>query len=243
MKISLCRWLVLTIFLLSISAGCSGNVETAGVQVTQLLRADRQERFFNSAPQQNYEISWSVFSRADIDGNSEIDYPVISAVYPVGRSEIAQEINDAMWLFLKMLTEPYAGIWAVSFGHLTHEVMRFDEELFSIKYQGEISNSAGGEDHAFALNFCMRTGELLALDDLFDRESVLSALGNGMFSPLFDEEADHPINLEMRFRDSRFLHMDKNRNHDFYFDNDTLFLIINPFTALNYTIYEINLHS
>ena len=79
-------WILVLLTALSLSAlaGCDGDVETDEAQASQLLKADRAERFFSSAPQQGFEMSWSTFSRVGFYDDTEIAYPIISAVYPRG---------------------------------------------------------------------------------------------------------------------------------------------------------------
>ena len=97
--------ILLAIFLLSVSVSCSGNVETANTQVPQLLRTDSTERFFNSAPQQNFEMSWSVFSRADIDGNSEIDQ---------NRNHDFYFENDTLYLIINTVSARHYVIYGIN---------------------------------------------------------------------------------------------------------------------------------
>jgi len=241
MKRTLCISLLLILIYFIVSTSNSSDVQQVEAQVSQLLRHDRAVRFFNSSPQQNFDMSWSVFTRDDINGSVEIPYPVISVLDPNGCNEVVQKINDTIWSFLDALTYSYVGFHYTSFEMLTPEVMRFDEEWFSIRYHGEIFNPARANAYAFAFNFDMQTGDLLVLEDVFRREEVLEALGNGEFFQVHDVIGyEHcPLHLEMSFRERRFLNVDENRNHDFFFDNDTLYLIINPMTARHYTIYRI----
>jgi hypothetical protein len=89
----------------------------------------------------------------------------------------------------------------------------------------------------------MRTGKLVALEDVFNIDIVLKTLRDGGFIQIYDIAGDEhsPTHLEMGYRDSRVLHYDENHNYDFYFDNDSLYLIINAITARYYTIYRATL--
>ena len=77
-------WISFAMLFFGALVACSSTDKTDEAQVSQLLRADRTERFFYSVPQQDFEMSWSTFSRVGFYDDSEIAYPIISAVYPRG---------------------------------------------------------------------------------------------------------------------------------------------------------------
>ena len=224
--------------------GLTGCIESTSAEVSEsplLLRIDRVASFFGSSLQQHFSISLSDFSRSGI---GSITYPTITALesnVDSVNSEVADRINNAIRLFFDTYTKDFVD--GTSF-QLDCQIVRFDERWLSIKYQGEVWTPSRVLGDAFALNFDMGTGEIVAFENMFNKEAVLIALGNGEFIQVYDVVGNFhtPEHLERGYRESRVLYFDENRNYDFYFDNDSLYLIINAYTTKHYTIYEINLN-
>ncbi|MDR0271769.1 MAG: hypothetical protein LBI27_00420 [Clostridiales bacterium] len=157
--------------------------------------------------------------------------------------EIARRINETIQSLLVTYADDYV---LDSSHHLQWRIMRLDDLWLSVKIYGEVFTPSRGLPVAFALNFDMQTGELLALGDMFEAESVLASLGNGDFTQVYvasgvTDEVHLPVQLEDGYRNFRFLYFDENHNYDFYFDNDNLYLIIRAISTRHYTIYSMAL--
>jgi len=172
--------------------------------------------------QQLPNISWSVLTRDD--GVGFVVYPLINQSNFGLNNEYVDQMNDTVQFFLTELMSSYADGTYFSF---FAQVKRYDERYLSILYEGEVWTPAKAIGQAFALNLDMESGTLLSLKDFVCITDVTEGLIDGSvreYSAKGRERFEIPPHIA--FGNSRVLDFDINHTHDFFLDDDCVYIII-----------------
>ena len=111
------------------------------------------------------------------------------------------------------------------FKNMRCQVMRFDDSLLSIKYEGEVYTPAKAITETFALNFDLEKGDLLSLKDFASESDIIKTLEDGLFS-IQKERHELAWPPHIAFKETRVLAGDLEHTYDFYFDYNYFYVII-----------------
>ena len=177
-------------------------------------------------------ISWSILTRMN-DGFGII-CPNIIPNRDI-KEDVVERINNTIKTTLLSYMESF--VFGTKFP-LACQINLFDSALLSIKYEGEVWTPAKAIKQVFALNFDVRNGTLLDIDDIFILDSVLNSLSNGSFTPIKTSGQYYSAEvLKKRYLNNSVISIDNANQHNFYISDNKLYLIIDLITESGFSIY------